>query len=148
MKFLFWLLALPLALVILVFAVVNRQTVGIDVWPLPWQMQIPAYFLVLGPLALGVLIGGVMAWLSGTSVRRRARDEARRANQLDYELSQVKAMLASRPVAPPEPSPPARRRETGEDSQDPEEDGSTELVVGNRLSLAGLGSILARRRLR
>jgi uncharacterized integral membrane protein len=89
-KFLSWLIGIPVAVVAIVFAVINRHSVMVDLWPLPWEVQLPLYLLVLGFLALGLVLGGCMVWLSGGAARGRARSEGRRANAIAYEVDQLR----------------------------------------------------------
>jgi lipopolysaccharide assembly protein A len=85
-RWLGWLLAIPVALLIVVFAVANRHEIRLDLWPLPWAMDVPAYLAVLGALAKGIVIGAVAMWLSGFRARRNAREQRRRAESLDRQL--------------------------------------------------------------
>ncbi|RAU21625.1 DUF1049 domain-containing protein [Paramagnetospirillum kuznetsovii] len=87
MRLLTWLLGLPLAVVATVFAVANRQDVRFDLWPLPFGVDVAAYLAVLGPLALGLVMGAVLVWLSGTGARLRARADRRRAESLERQLA-------------------------------------------------------------
>jgi uncharacterized integral membrane protein len=89
-KFLSWLIGAPVTVVAVLFAVINRHNVLVDLWPLPWEVQLPLYLLVLAALAIGLVIGGVLVWLSGSSVRGRARKEGRRANAIAYEADQLR----------------------------------------------------------
>lgn len=89
-KVLSWLLGLPVALLAIVFAVVNRHPVTVDIWPLPWDVSAPLYLLVLGALAIGVILGSILTWLAGVPVRGKATRESRRANVMAYQLDQLK----------------------------------------------------------
>ncbi|GAB3448989.1 LapA family protein [Insolitispirillum peregrinum] len=90
MRILSWLLGLPVALLAIVFAVVNRHAVTVDIWPLPWDVSAPLYLLVLGALAFGVILGSILTWLAGVPVRGKATRESRRANVMAYQLDQLK----------------------------------------------------------
>ena len=81
-----WLIGLPLAVVATVFAVANRQDVHFDLWPLPFGVDVAAYLAVLAPLALGLVIGAALVWLSATGDRLRARADRRRAESLERQL--------------------------------------------------------------
>lgn len=86
MRFLAWLIGIPVAVVAIVFAVVNRHLVSVDLWPLPWTVGLPLFLLVLGALGLGLAIGGIVVWISAGSARSRARAESRRANRLENRV--------------------------------------------------------------
>jgi len=62
-KTLSWVLGIPFAVVLVIFAVSNHISVRLDLWPLPFWIETPLYLLVLGPLAMGFLIGGIAVWL-------------------------------------------------------------------------------------
>jgi uncharacterized integral membrane protein len=102
-KVLSWLVGIPIALLAVLFAVSNRQAVVIDPWPLPWEVTIPLYLLVLGALAVGLVIGAVIAWLSAAGTRGRARRDHRRANRLEGELEQRRLKEGESPKALPSP---------------------------------------------
>lgn len=80
------LIFVPLALVIIVFSLSNRQAVTIDFWPLPATMSLPVFAIVLAMLAIGVLWGGFAAWLSAGRSRKRAREMTRRAEAAEMEV--------------------------------------------------------------
>ncbi len=96
MRHITWIVTLPIALVAVVFAVMNREPIKINLWPLPWDVYPPAYLLVLGCLFLGFLIGGAAAWVSGARRRRLARDAAQRAGTLAREVADLRRQ-AQRP---------------------------------------------------
>jgi lipopolysaccharide assembly protein A len=81
MRRLAWLIGLLPILAAVVFAVANRQTVTLDLWPLPWSLDLPAYLAVLGPLGLGIIIGAVLAGAAGLKARFRAASLSRRLRQ-------------------------------------------------------------------
>lgn len=112
-KLIRWIIGLPLAVVAIIFAVSNRQMVTVELWPFPWTADLPLYLLSLGTLAVGVLIGGIFAWASGSHKRAQSRSEKRhqdvRIRKLEREnesLKQETERLAA-PTAPPPKSLPA-----------------------------------------
>ena len=98
------LIAAPFALLVVLFAVSNRETVTVKLFPLPFALDIPLYLAVTVTLALGVLSGAGLAWLMGHRARRIARLEGKRAQRLEKELAEVRA-AALRPVGSNTPSP-------------------------------------------
>ena len=91
------LIAAPFALLVVLFAVSNREIVTVKLFPLPFALDIPLYLAVTVTLALGVLSGAGLAWLMGHRARRIARLESKRAQRLEKELAEVRA-AALRPV--------------------------------------------------
>lgn len=97
MKFLFWIIVLALLFVAGFFAVANREVVQIDLWPVT-QVAMPLYLGLICTLALGFVLGAVVAWWSGRTARSRARQAARRADVLARERDALQAQLdAMRP---------------------------------------------------
>ncbi|MGE4280904.1 MAG: lipopolysaccharide assembly protein LapA domain-containing protein [Magnetospirillum sp.] len=94
MRWLGWLIATPVALLIVVFAVANRHDVRLEFWPLPWAVDLPVYLVVLGVLAKGLVLGAVVTWLSGHKTRRRAREQRRRAESLERQLRAAESAAA------------------------------------------------------
>ncbi len=64
---------LPLLLIVVLFAVVNRKAVPVNFWPFPYAVDLPLSAVVFGGFFLGVLSGGLAVWLGGVRKRRRER---------------------------------------------------------------------------
>ncbi|CAA7619504.1 conserved hypothetical protein [Magnetospirillum sp. LM-5] len=88
-RFLGWIVGLPLAALMALFAVANRHEVRLELWPLPWSVDLPVYLAVLGALGLGLVIGLAAAWLSGHGARRAARQQRHRAESLTRQIEQA-----------------------------------------------------------
>ena len=73
------LLFVPVALACAIFAIANRSTVAIDLWPLPQSIDLPLYAAVFSAALIGFLIGAVVTWYSALTRRRRARRAMRPA---------------------------------------------------------------------
>ncbi len=98
-----WFLLLPVALVIIMLAVVNRAPVTVVVDPFPpasesLTFSAPLFLVVLASVIVGVLIGGAGAWLRQGRNRRAARlaqaEAHRQRNEADRLRSQVNAYAA------------------------------------------------------
>jgi uncharacterized integral membrane protein len=102
----------PLAIVIIGFAVANREKVTISLDPFgpnsaaAWQTQ-PLFVVVIAALILGVIIGGIAAWLRQTRWRRAARRLEREVANLQAEVEALRR--SSVPVNIPETAAPAER---------------------------------------
>lgn len=108
------LLALPVAVVIVAFAIANRQSVSISFDPFSDPsassavITAPLFILLFLVLVVGTILGGVAAWLSQGSARRRARDardeaerwrdEARRLREQPPVMIPAERRLAARPA--------------------------------------------------
>lgn len=91
MKIIYLILVLILLVTAVVFAVVNGAPVTVNFWPFADAVEMPLFMAMTAPLYLGVIIGGVAAWLSGHKWRVRARAEARRAEALARENEALKS---------------------------------------------------------
>lgn len=111
MRHLSWIITVPLLVIAVVFAVANRKTVAIDLWPLPVTLEPPFYLVVLVAVFVGFLAGGVVVWLSGGRRRRRARELRFRNEELERELAHLRRRLERAEEAATEAGerlPPAR----------------------------------------
>ena len=113
MKIFYRLVFIPVAAVFVVFAVANRHTVTLNLWPLPLEIDLPVYIALLGALAVGMAIGGSAQWISDGKWRRRARAGKRKASALERQLTLVEAAREAGGETvgePPEPRAPRRVR--------------------------------------
>ena len=93
MKRVHWLVTVPVALLLVIFAVSNIEKVPVGFWPFSDVLVAPLYLVVLGALALGFLAGEFVAWINGARWRREARRRARRIEALERELAATQAQL-------------------------------------------------------
>ena len=112
----------PLAVIIIAFAVANRQIVTVSLDPFSAEhpaasLTLPLFALVIVLLILGVLIGGIAAWLRQSKWRRTARRLEREIADLHIEIEALKRTAGvstasvNAPAAVPERlqlRPPAR----------------------------------------
>jgi uncharacterized integral membrane protein len=96
-KFISALILVPLAIVLVVFAVANRQSVLVSFDPLnpahpdpALSLTLPLFALILAMVIAGVVIGGIAAWLGQSKWRGRARALEREARLLRRELDDLK----------------------------------------------------------
>jgi uncharacterized integral membrane protein len=72
-KRLHWLITVPLALFLIVFAVNNRHLVDVSLWPLDFIVRWPLFIFVYIGVVAGFLAGAVIAWASAAQRHRRTR---------------------------------------------------------------------------
>jgi uncharacterized integral membrane protein len=106
-KFLTAVILVPLAVLIIGFAVANRQTVTVSFDPfdatLPaYSASLPLFILIFVLVILGIFIGGTAAWLRQASYRRAARRLERENRALHSELYDLKRhyVASERPALP------------------------------------------------
>ena len=90
MKILMRLLFLLFLLIGVLIAVSNRQPVELALWPLPHEIVMPLYLLVIAVLLLGVLAGLGLGWWAGRHHRRRARQARGEAERLEREVQRLR----------------------------------------------------------
>jgi uncharacterized integral membrane protein len=78
---------------LIAFAVSNRTTVSLGLWPLPFLIDLPLYLLVLLLLLAGFVAGAATAWIAGRQVRRELRRRRRRVVALEGELKAARSEL-------------------------------------------------------
>ena len=97
------------AILLILFAVSNRETVSLELWPLPFTVDLPLYLLFFLSLLVGAVIGASAARIAGRGTRRELRRHRRRSEALERELAATQSQLENHPE-PPITALPADRR--------------------------------------
>ena len=102
----------PLGIVIIAFAVANRQVVTVSFDPFSAAepaaaLSLPLFALMIVLLIIGVIVGGAAAWLRQSEWRRRARRLEREVDDLRRQLDVFQGANEST-IVPQEGNPPAR----------------------------------------
>lgn len=99
----------PITLVVVLFAVSpsNREPVSLELWPLPGGLDVPLYLVALLALAVGFVLGGIIAWTGELGHKRRAARAERRVEDLEREIAvmrireeEIRAQAGSAPTRP------------------------------------------------
>jgi len=109
------LILVPLAVIIIAFAVANREIVTVSLDPFSGSepaasVTLPLFALVIGVLIGGVLIGGVASWLRQGERRRSARRLEREVHDLRRKVDALGAAAGDPDIIPREGTPPQRLR--------------------------------------
>ncbi len=104
-------IVIPLAAVIIAFAVANRQAVTVSFDPFSsaapaYAATVPLFVLIFILLILGVIVGGVAAWLRQAKWRRTARRLDADVRALHEELETIRRRFGTVQAPPSEPAPP------------------------------------------
>lgn len=90
-RILSWLIVVPVALLVIAFAIANRHVVALSLDPLPYRFDLPLFVVAFVGIAIGIFVGGCAAWWRGGRWRQRARQEHRLASELSRELEANRA---------------------------------------------------------
>ncbi len=100
----------PLAALIIAFAVANRQLVTVSFDPFSqtnpaYAATLPLFVMIFVLVILGVVVGGVAAWLRQSKWRRAARKLDDENRQLLQELASIRNRFGTQAHVVPEPEP-------------------------------------------
>lgn len=107
------LILVPLAIVLIAFAVANRQAVTLSFDPFSANapaaaLSLPLFVVVMVTLIVGVIVGGTAVRLGHGKWRRLARRMEREAAELRARLEALQASHAEPSIVPREQEPPPR----------------------------------------
>ena len=94
------LIAIPLLVLLVAFALSNQQVVRLGLWPTDILIDMPLSVAVLVAAGIFFVVGGFMTWTSALAARARARDAERTVRQLEAQLDAMRAR-PSLPMLPP-----------------------------------------------
>ena len=114
-KFVAALILVPLAIVIIAFAVANRQAVTLSFDPFSpgapaAALTLPLFVIVLVTLIVGVIVGGLAVRLGHGRWRRMARRLEREASELRARLDALADKAAEPSIVPRQQESPPRLR--------------------------------------
>lgn len=106
MRFLNTLLAVAAALIVVLFAVSNRQVVAVEIWPFPFRIEAGLYAVILLAVLVGFVVGSVATWLNGAEKRSQLRAARKRMREMEHSLGRLKdEAAAARAKAELSPTP-------------------------------------------
>lgn len=100
-------IVIPPAVLLIAFAVANRHSVTVSFDPFTavnpaYAATLPLFAVILLVLIVGVVVGGVAAWIRQSKWRRMARQLDGEARQLRAELDDLRRRFTvNEPSAPP-----------------------------------------------
>jgi uncharacterized integral membrane protein len=98
-------IVVPLAVIIVAFAVANRQGVTVSFDPFSaaspaYAATVPLFVLIFVLVILGVIVGGIAAWLRQSKWRRMARKLEGDVRVLHQEIDTLRQRVAVQPSMP------------------------------------------------
>jgi uncharacterized integral membrane protein len=112
-KLVFWLFVVPLGIVVVLFAVANRELVTISFDPFSStdpaaSLRLPLFVLIFILVVVGVLVGGMAAWLRQGRYRRSTRLLDAELSSLRREVEILNDRMAAHPQGAAAPDNAAR----------------------------------------
>ena len=95
------LLAIPLLILLVAFALSNPQLVRLGLWPTDIQLDAPLSVAVLVAAGVFFIVGATMTWTGAVAARARARRAERVVRQLEAQIDALRARPATVPMLPP-----------------------------------------------
>ncbi len=95
-RILSWIVTAPIAVLVLLFAVSNLDSVTLRLKPFPFDMTLPIWALTLIVLFVGFILGAIVTWIGDRKRRREGRLMARRVIELEQSLAVARAQTAER----------------------------------------------------
>lgn len=85
------LLVVPVLIVLIAFALSNRQVVQLGLWPTDIMIDAPLSITILVAAGLFFIVGALMTWGAGVLTASRARQAERTVRQLEAEVRALKS---------------------------------------------------------
>ncbi|MGH6735531.1 MAG: LapA family protein [Methyloceanibacter sp.] len=97
-KLILGLVVVPLGVVLIALAVVNRKPAILILDPFggaepSLSLEAPFFLFLLGTFAIGLIVGGLASWLNQGKWRRTAREEAREARDWRRQADRLEKEL-------------------------------------------------------
>lgn len=102
MRFLRVFIGALLLLILVVFAVANKDAVTVSIDPLPFEIELPLYLLVFAVFFIGLVFGVVIGRLNAWSAARR-KTEAEKQRQARQALQSPGSATQNGQLPPPSP---------------------------------------------
>ncbi len=96
-----FLIAVPVLLLLVLFALSNKQAVQLGLWPTDISVETPLSVAVLVAAGVFFVAGALMTWGGTLALRGRARRAEMAVSQLQAQLRAIK----TRPAPAPAPAP-------------------------------------------
>lgn len=85
-----FLITFPFLVVLVLFALDNKQSATLTFWPIDYQVTAPISAAILVALAAGCVLGALFVWFPSLSARSRARRYERATRRLEAQVSALK----------------------------------------------------------
>lgn len=101
-RFLRWIIGVPVAIIVISFAVANRRWVTLSLDPFSQDapfaaIDMPLWLLLFVGIFIGMMVGWAASWFAQGKWRKAARDSKAELAQLQRELAEVRKEQSPRP---------------------------------------------------
>ena len=96
-RFAFWLVLIPAFLLLIAFALANRERVSLSIIPFRDGIELPLFLIFFLSVLAGALLGALITWNTQRPWRTLARRQAREIDELRDEINALKSMSANAP---------------------------------------------------
>lgn len=101
MRLLRVLIAVPLLLLLVLFALSNTTSVRLTLWPTDFSLEWPLSAAMLVAAAFAFFVGAVLVWFSELAQRRRAWRAEHTVRLLEEQIRELKSRPSSTALPPP-----------------------------------------------
>ena len=78
------------AVFLVLFTISNRPEIIVELWPLPYTLNLPLYLLLLVSAFLGFIAGVIITFFSSGTMRKNFRKAEKKAGNLEKELKKLR----------------------------------------------------------
>jgi uncharacterized integral membrane protein len=101
-----WLIGVPIAILVIAFAVANRQWTRLSLDPFSstspvLSINMPLWVLFIFGVFIGILVGWAACWFAQSKHRKLARDRGREIAQLQSEIENSKLVVSQETALAP-----------------------------------------------
>ncbi len=93
--------AIPLLIVLVLFALSNSETARIGFWPTGYVVDAPVSVAILVGMAVAFVLGAVFVWVGELGQRRRARRAEHAVRLLEEQVRELRARVPASSLPPP-----------------------------------------------
>lgn len=91
-------LLLLLMVVLVTFAVANRETIGISLWPFPLEAEMPLFFVFFFGIFIGIALAGIFVAFKGAKHYVEMRSAKKETSKLSGEVDSLEQELDKVPT--------------------------------------------------
>jgi uncharacterized integral membrane protein len=96
-----WIVGVPLLLLMVLFALSNREPVQLGLFPTDFTVEVPLSVAILAAMAIGFFLGGLRLWFTALHHRRAHRRAEEKVRLQEAKLQELNARSSSGPLLSP-----------------------------------------------